>query len=104
MQEHDDPQARGVPGHDGGGTRGDQPVEQDDLAVGHRGQGRVQPFEVVGAGRRPGSGHGKLDHTAAARLLATEDPAVVDVAAAGAGWVVDRAREDGVQVSHGVRS
>ena len=55
--------------------------------------------EIAGAGRRPRAGHVKLDHAAAARLLAPEDPAVVDVAATGAGWVVDRAREDGVEVS-----
>ena len=62
------------------------------------------PVEIAGAGRRPRAGHVKLDHAAAARLLATEDPAVVDVAATGAGWVVDRAREDGVEVCHGARS
>ena len=84
--------------------RGDEPVEQREGAVGDvlddAGERRVRRC----VGSRPGARHGVDVHRPAALGERTADPAVVDVASARPGRIVDAVRYDDVHCGHSARS
>ena len=96
VHERDQPQPARLRHQHLRGRRGDQPVEQHHGAVGNppddageRGVGGL-------VGPRPGAGHGVHAHRPADRCQAAADPAVVGVAAARPGRVVDAVGDDDV--------
>jgi hypothetical protein len=95
VHEDDLPQPSGVRDERLGRGGRDQPVQQ------HHGAVRYPPD-----GAREGgvAAHGVLVHGPAERGEPAADPAVVRVAAAGPGRVVDARRDDDVDLAHSGRS
>ena len=96
MHERGEAQSAGVALEHLGGRARDQPVEEHDSVVGDAPQNAVQRGEGRGVGRPPESGHGMLVHRPAQGGEPAADAAVIDVAAAGAGRVVDAVGNDGM--------
>ena len=86
-------------------ARRDEPVDQDQRALGDPDQERVELVEVGGFGRRPAARDRQLEHRPATVGQPVEDPTVVAVAAAGTSGVVDAGGKHGVQRNrHGALS
>jgi len=78
---------------------GHQPVDEDDRAVGQRGEHGVQDGASVGVGVRPVAGDGALVHRPAVGGQAAADAPVVAVATAGRRRVVDAGGHDDVHLT-----
>ena len=104
VHEHDEAQPAGL-GHEHLGGRGrDQPVEQHDGVVGNAFDDAGQGGERRRVGPAPEAGHRVLVHRPAQRGQPTAQMAVIDVAAGGAGRVIDAVGQDGMDRRHRGRS
>ena len=104
VHEHDQPQPARLRHQHLGGRRGDQPVEQHDGVVGDLLDDAGEGGARRRVGPRPGAGYGVLVHRPAERGEPAADLAVIDVASARPGRVVDAVRDDDVHRRHSGRS
>ena len=104
VHERDQPQPARVGHQHLRGGRGDQPVEQHHGVVG-------DPLDDAGEGgvrrcvrSRPGAGNGVLSHRPAGLGESPADPAVIGVASARPGGIVDALGDHDVHRPHSARS
>ena len=104
VDEHDQAQPARLRHHHLGGRRGDQPVEQNDGVVGDPPDDAIEGGERRRVGRRPGAGYGVLVHQPADRGEPAAEMAVVGVASARPGRVVDAIGYNEMHLRHSDRS
>jgi hypothetical protein len=104
VDEHDQPQAVRLRHEHLRGGRGDQPVEQHDGVIGDLPQGLFEGRERCRVGTAPEAGDVALVCRPAVRAEFAAEVAVVGVAAARPGRIVDAVGHDDVGVPHSGRS
>ena len=104
VHEDDEPQAPRLRGQHFRRGRSDEPVEQDERPVGDPADGTRKGAERLRVGPRPRSGNFVDVHRPARRGEAASNPAVVGVASARPGRVVDACGDDEMDGVHSARS
>jgi len=104
VNEHDLPQPARLRHERFRGGGRDQAVEKDNGAIGNPPDGAREGRVPGLAAPRPGTGHRVLVHRPAELGEPQADSAVVCVATARPGWVVDALRDDDVDLAHSARS